>query len=917
MFTRPYSIYIDKRPIRIVFLVNSASTNLDEVDQIIGYNRSLWGGRFNPIMLTDGQTIEDKWWEFLRDIDPDVIKPLVSLDIKLIEKFENFLSPLTIENFREDRQSDLRTRINVYDTPAGIDINSLDFPELDAWYGGPTLGIFNLDEMNDEIAKLFVLRNFGTYEPENTTFHIGRTFKVPLSLESALQQGEVPPEIHEGFKKNDIPLSSEAFSKPSVQRPENWAIIDNENKQIQYVDRRGGQLSVRPETRSFSGPQSEIKKKVCLVTDRNSLATALLELSHTPSILFRDQICASPNTERDNEKNTSVARFEVIVGETLPDIVYFWNRPLLVGRWKRGRINQMWLPKTLATDLDMEDALCAWIKKVAYLSSGTPGMVRFVSFSTEEQELEAIASRFRANLHGHNRHVHITVKCFTEPQIPNFRPEDPLSFQRENPFFVRENSIDIHRAQGNTDIVELTEPKGLAQHDTNGHWMADFYIEFNHERYGDHEDVVITVGKTLFWRFPNRNHLMRYMFDKPSRVKQNGFPSVLMRIGKQVLRFTLEDAESVVASLFCSNNRPIHEHSDPRTQLAIWPYYSVEPSDKGKYLQGVLELFGNLTFANQILSNPYWRTMFDALSKNTSAEQNAHESITNKLKKLIRREGSLTHENSEAIESLTAHIINESKKLDLKQKEFPFDEFMQEVKHWQEKYKEDMMSANNQSSVDLVDFGFRPEDVKDALEQLTRRNIVQIGVKPRCPSCGMKNWYHVDDIGQQLTCQGCRIQFSLHPELTWHYRLNELIHAAHALHGTTPVILVLGHLLNESKTSFLFSPNLNLLSEPQDESSERLEKTAEVDIACIQDGKFIIGEVKQSMSRFSTKDFDDIAEIAKRTKPDRVLFSCIDSLEPTSFITGNIERIEKELRPLEIDVEWYRLNDLDYSTGVW
>ena len=260
MFTRPYSIYIDKRPIRIVFLVNSASTNLDEVDQIIGYNRSLWGGRFNPIMLTDGQTIEDKWWEFLRDIDPDVIKPLVSLDIKLIEKFENFLSPLTIENFREDRQSDLRTRINVYDTPAGIDINSLDFPELDAWYGGPTLGIFNLDEMNDEIAKLFVLRNFGTYEPENTTFHIGRTFKVPLSLESALQQGEVPPEIHEGFKKNDIPLSSEAFSKPSVQRPENWAIIDNENKQIQYVDRRGGQLSVRPETRSFSGPQSEIKK---------------------------------------------------------------------------------------------------------------------------------------------------------------------------------------------------------------------------------------------------------------------------------------------------------------------------------------------------------------------------------------------------------------------------------------------------------------------------------------------------------------------------------------------------------------------------------------------------------------------------------------------------------------------------------
>ena len=130
------------------------------------------------------------------------------------------------------------------------------------------------------------------------------------------------------------------------------------------------------------------------------------------------------------------------------------------------------------------------------------------------------------------------------------------------------------------------------------------------------------------------------------------------------------------------------------------------------------------------------------------------------------------------------------------------------------------------------------------------------------------------------------------------------------------MILVLGQLLNESRTSFLFSPNLNLLSKPQDESSEKLKKTAEVDIVCIQDGKFIIGEVKQTMNLFKSKDFDDIAEIAKRTKPDKVLFSCIDSQQPKCSITCNIKRIQKKLSPLGIDVEWYELNDLDYSTGV-
>ena len=73
MFTQPYSIYIDKRPMRIAFLVNPLSTSTKKIDQIMDYNRSLWGGRFNPIMLTDGHTIEDKWWKFLRDIDPDII----------------------------------------------------------------------------------------------------------------------------------------------------------------------------------------------------------------------------------------------------------------------------------------------------------------------------------------------------------------------------------------------------------------------------------------------------------------------------------------------------------------------------------------------------------------------------------------------------------------------------------------------------------------------------------------------------------------------------------------------------------------------------------------------------------------------------------------------------------------------------
>ena len=903
MFIHPYSIYIDKRPMRIAFLVDPSPDSIEKVDQIIDYNRGLWGGRFNPIILTDGDTIESKWWEFLREIDPDIIKPLVPLSIGIIEKFEKFLSPLTIE------QSNLGTRLKADIAPAGISPNSPNIYEDSILFGEPVLGTFDVDEMDDELGKLFLLRNFGTYQRTTTKHHPG--FSIPVSLGDVLSQGVVTQEIYEGFEKSGIPFSDAVSSKNSLQLPERWVLLDKENKQRHYVRHLNGRLFVLPETRSFSAEFDEVKKEVFLVTDRSSLADTLLKLAYTQNIVYRDQVCAFPNTEQEHPEPWQ-DRFEVVVGDTLQDIVYFWNRPWLLGRWRRKYMNQLWLPTALATDPAMEEALCSWINMNSSIERGNSETVQFVSFSTEEEVLKSIVSRFQKQLRWSTR-----VKSYEEPQIPNSCPEDLLFFLRENPLAFRDSSIETRKAQGNKDILELTEPNGLAQHDSAGHWMADFYIEFTHDADKNQEDVIEQMDRNSgFWQLPNRNHLTYNMFNRFSRIRQNGFPSALMRRGEKVVKLTLKNPESVVKSLFCSDNRVVYKDNDPRVKVTTVPYYRSDISDKGKYLQGVLELFGNLTFAYEVFRNPYWRTMFDILSKSTLAEQSAEESIANKLRKLIDRSEPLTSANQRAIESLAAQIMNLAKNLTLKQKEFPFDAFTKESKTWREKFIEDVKSTGNYSESDLMDFGFRREDVKDALSRLTQRNIIQIGVKPQCPNCGMANWYYVDDISQQLTCQACRVPFPLKPELTWQYRLNSLVHAAYALHGTTPVILVLGQLLAESKTSFLFSPNLNLLAAPQDELSQELETVAEVDIACIQDGKFIIGEVKQSMKLFGKKDFDDMAKIAEKTKPDIVLFSCIASQQPTTFITNHIERIRSKLRPLEIDVQWYQLESLDYSDRV-
>ena len=844
----------------------------------------------------------------MRDVDPDIIKPLVPLSIGLIEKFEKFLSPLIVEEFREDKQSNLWTSINTSITPVSIDSNSSNIYKHLALFSNPVLGTFNVDEMDDDTEKLFVRRNFGV--SMSTQWAIGSdAFNIPMSLEAALSRGKVPSEIHDAFKekeldKRGIPFSKEAFSKKSAQHPEKWAIIDKENNLIHYIEHRNGELQVQPYRKTAVYEPNEIEKKICLVTDRKSLSAAVRQLSQTQNVVYRDQICAFPNTERELKK-VPIDRFEVIVGDTLQDIVHFWNRPWLLSRRKRKYINQLWLPTVLATDPIMRAALSLWINTNIWTENGNPKTVDFSTFSLESQDIESIASQFKETLG-----VFTHAKQYTEPQAPSLAPEHSSFLLEKNPFSSRESSIETRRAQGTQDILELTEPNGLDQRDMNGHWMADFYIEFTHDADRNHEDVIRRMYRNSgFWKLPNRNHLARSMFNRFSRIRKNGFPSVLMKREEKVLKFTLENPESVVASLFYSNNRFVYEDSDPRVQVAIAPYYHAKLSDKGKYLQGVLDLFGDLPFAHEVLRNPYWRAMFDYLSKNTNAEQSGHQTIINKLTKVISRRGSLTSEDQDGIKSVAALVMNEAKKLNLEQKEFPFDKFIQESEDWREKYAESITSTDNQDETEMLDFHFGKEAVRKSLAGLTERNVIQLGVKPRCPSCGLENWTHIDDIHQQPTCQGCRRSFSLHPELTWHYGLNSLIHAAHVRHGTTPVIIVLGQLLDESRDSFLFSPSLNLLNQLPD-------KPKEVDIACIQDGKFIIGEVKQSMNLFKPDDFDNMAEIAERVKPDIVLFSCLDSQEPSGAIARHIENVQNRLNPLEIDVKWYGLHGLDYCHGV-
>jgi hypothetical protein len=120
--------------------------------------------------------------------------------------------------------------------------------------------------------------------------------------------------------------------------------------------------------------------------------------------------------------------------------------------------------------------------------------------------------------------------------------------------------------------------------------------------------------------------------------------------------------------------------------------------------------------------------------------------------------------------------------------------------------------------------------------------------------------------------------------------------------------LVLGQLLMDARTAFLFAPCLDLFE------TEDRGPVGDLDIAVILDGQFVIGEVKQSRDLFDQATFHAMEHIARRLLPDILIFASMDR-DPNALINREIARLSEALRPQSIAVRWYQLHEYKFDAS--
>ncbi|MFZ0644844.1 MAG: hypothetical protein WA690_01890 [Candidatus Acidiferrales bacterium] len=163
---RGFSVLLEHRPCCVAFVVDLDSVNLDLIDAIVDFNVDSWGGRFNPIILSQNKKICPDYWRLLKLADADLIYSYAELDQETIERLDWECGPVHIVGNRRFPSADPRDYrpLSLRDQASitGLILQFKDLiPGVFRKHKEPSILTFDIEHVNERKISSFVRRNFG------------------------------------------------------------------------------------------------------------------------------------------------------------------------------------------------------------------------------------------------------------------------------------------------------------------------------------------------------------------------------------------------------------------------------------------------------------------------------------------------------------------------------------------------------------------------------------------------------------------------------------------------------------------------------------------------------------------------------------------------------------------------------------
>ncbi|MDP3723551.1 MAG: hypothetical protein Q8R91_08655 [Candidatus Omnitrophota bacterium] len=558
--------------------------------------------------------------------------------------------------------------------------------------------------------------------------------------------------------------------------------------------------------------------------------------------------------------------FHFVLGDSPLDVIYAWNRAA-VSELFNGR-ETLWVPAEFAQDEEFLKLASEWIRR-AFWGRDHDQVGNVVSYSVEDQELSRVAKVMQEALGFHFRIARLASHQFPSPDMES------------RPWVEGRRTEQVPLLNG-CGLAGSPRPSFL----TNGHpqqgWMVD--VEVRH-RSGDYSRSIAHFTH-LDWRLPKRSCAAPTLFgnQRGSRVVNGGVPSVAVQVEDEAFEVQIPSDEAMIfACLGRRYTNTSEEHQQPKPQFT-----EMRISDKGRYLQGLLRLFGDVASAGSWFEDPFWRTVFLRMAGRPGEyNQRRAEAIKERIETFFSKDTTPIEPKSPRIDQLAEELAQDPTVSD------PEPEIMQ---------RKGLRSIFNQLRSEALQK--RPDDgywkardeFDEELEHLLNAKIMLQGAKVRCPHCFTTEWRVVDDLSSEMRCNGCLFRFSFPLAPEWSFQLNDLVGNALKKHGTLAVLHTLYKLNSSPHGPFLFVPCQDIFKRDQTRSF------TDLDIVAIRNCRVIIGEVKSSPVGFKSSDFDKLRQVAEDLAPDEVLIAAPGEEWP-SDVMAEIHRLRDALSSQEIEVE--------------
>lgn len=577
--------------------------------------------------------------------------------------------------------------------------------------------------------------------------------------------------------------------------------------------------------------------------------------------------------------------FCLVVGDSLADRISCWNAGLLFDDSTSQTYKTLRVPSAVIEDEDKISSIGAFLRAVNWLGgSNGPRRIAVRSHSLDEPSL----SRFVGSI---ARVAHSTVTYSAISSLDDCCPADASDVRPAYGMARTQQGTNETTMQDQTTLVEVPPPSHLkyteGQHPvfSEGVWFVDLVVD-KLEDHGRFSNI------RQSWRLPKRRKLIgHFVRVDGARIIRFGNLSVPADKDLTTIKVTQPSDERFFASLITQadflDHNDIEFDRDPER-----PYQYVDLSDKGRYLAGLLGMFGSLNDIEHTMNMRFWRRQFYSMA---APANNQHAEVVALLKNRLKaRTGPLLIEDDEGWDRLADHVVRNASRLKVPRLRTRYDRLL---KLWIGELNEAIaLDANLMERQEEIT-AEAPGELKSSLAYLVDRRIFYRGHEWVCRNCSHRNWVNVRNLDDKMRCDVCGSDHFLPVDVAMDFRLNEFFATCLREHDTLTVACILVALRKESEAFFSFTPQTVLYKYyPEDQGGV---PSRELDILCICDGKFVIGEVKARAELIAPSDIADLAEAAKDLRADVALLAVLS--DERSLMDAKLQQL-RTLLPDTVEV---------------